>query len=436
MQRLEAMDIKGEARIGIYSRSVTFKGDILKDTAGETNNDEQVLNTQIKTDIEDINKSKDRALFDFRNKRDNFGKLERENYSLSSYDRRQLRTLAYQRPWEHNRLYFTAGRFPLPEANLIANDGAEVGYRGSKANRYGLFAGQGAKDIIRPLYVDPETRTLPSSQAGVYFAQEEKDGPEESSYMTHALAQAPSYELTATEARSYYYHQGMWTFGETDRIGSLVHYDVSPKSSLRRAYLSYFRTVDRWRAGGYFQQTSTEDYLIKQTLQDTLQPSTVRVLDLEWRYRVTQTMAMDASFARATRSADGLSRTEYALGLLFPRLLSDNTSSRLQFGKRSNYQSQDQFIKLGFDYFGKEFSLGLSHLINTQDFSNSPDNKQSISTIDAGIFLSDDIRSALAYEIEKDNKVDAKAFFLMVGYRFGSGSVSGIRTRPARFEEL
>ncbi len=342
---LLAVDVKGDARLGLYSRTVEFQGDLLQQTAGETNNDEQVINAQLKLDLENLDDSKDRFLFDFRDKRDNFGKLERENFRLTSYDRRQLRVAAFQRPWESNRLYFTLGRFSLPEANILANDGAELGYRGSKTGRYGLFAGQGAKDLIRPLYVDPDTRAIPSTQAGAYYTIEKKE-EDESSYHSHALAQAPSYEITDAQNHAYYYQQGLWTFDRRHRISTLVHFDFSPKSNLRRGYASYYYQTEKLRVGGYVQQTNSEDYLLKQTMQDNLAPSSVRTLNADLRYFLNKNIAFDLGLNQGTRAQDGLARQEVILGVALHRILGDSSSTRAQYGTRKNFQSEDKIIRL------------------------------------------------------------------------------------------
>ncbi|WP_218109975.1 hypothetical protein [Oligoflexus tunisiensis] len=432
---LQAAEFKGDARIGHYSRQVEFKGAYLGQTAGETNNDEQVINLQLKASAEDLNDSGDRFIFDFRDKRDGFGKLERENLLLSNYERRQLRLAAYQRPWESNRTYFTVGRFSLPEANIIANDGAEFGYRTSRSSRYGAFAGQGAKDIIAPLYVDPDTRDISTTQFGAYYNYESKDTPEDSSYLTNAVAQAPTYDITDADSHLYYYQQGLFTFGGNHRIGSLVQFDFAPKSSLRRGYLSYYYQTERLRAGGYLNQTTTEDYLIKQVIQDVLVPSSVRTIDLDARYRLSSAMSVDVSASQGTRTVDGKVRTEYTAGLLFPRVLGDTSSTRLQVGTRQNFLSKDNFTKIAYDYWGATLSVGLSYTLSTEDYDDGTTNKRTIMMVDAGIFVLDDIRGALGYELESDSKVDASALFIMFGYKFGK-SASSPRTRPARFEEM
>ncbi|MCX6130946.1 MAG: hypothetical protein NTX25_18050 [Proteobacteria bacterium] len=432
----EAYEYDGDARLGYLTRQVEFKGDFLNQTNGETHNDEQVLNAQLKLNIEDLSSNKDRVLFDFRDKRDNFGKLERENLRLINYDRRQLRLLAFERPWESNRHFFSLGRFALPEANILANDGAEYGYRSSKALRYGIFAGQAPKNIISPLYVDPETRSLSGVQAGAYLNFEHKEGFEDSTYFSSAIAEAPTYDVTDAENHAYYYQKGMWTVGGFHRYSSLIHYDFTPKSSLRRAYLSYAFQAEKLRAGGSFQQTNTEDYLIKQVIQDTLAPSAVQSFNLDLRYLISNHLSIDLASSEGRRTSDGLKRTENALGLLFPRLLGDSSSVRLQLGVRANFQSHDKFSKISYDFYARSFSIGLSYMIVDENYDDGTTNKRTIANLDGGFFLFDDIRGSVGYELENDSKVNASALLMMLGYRFGAGSLSAPRTKPARFEEI
>lgn|GEM_PF-5312601 len=428
----QSMDTRGQIRIGAYTRTVTFKEAVL----GETNNDEYVISSQVKLDLLNLTEDRGQVLFEVRDKIDNFGKLERENLRLTSYNRFQVRTAAYRKPWENNRFYYTVGRFQLSEANIRSHDGAELGYRYSREIRTGLFVGQGPEDILTPLYVDPETQSVNNMQAGAYVTYDTKVGAEDSSYLTQAIAQAPSYDITDAENHAYYYQQGMWTFTPTHRLVTQVLYDVSPNSQLRRGYVSYTYLTEKYRAMSYFQQTTTEDYLIKQTLEDSLVPSAVQSLNFELRHRYSPTFSLDYSLSYGRRSADGLTRTEYALGTLFPRLFSSSGSARAQFGIRNNFQSKENFLKVGYDYWSRSFGLGVSHVINNENYEDGTKNTRQISLIDMGFFFFDDFRGSLGYQREQDKSVQANAMFVMVGYRFGSGAVSPVRTKPARFEAI
>lgn len=429
---LEAAVTRGQVRAGYSSRGVEFNQPV----AGEVSNDESVISLQARVDVSELNESDDRFLLDVRDKYDSYGKLERQNLRLSSYNRLILRSAAYQRPWESNRLYFTVGRFSLPEANVMAHDGVDFGYRYTRATRIGLFGGQGPEDVLTPLYVDPNTTQVNSTQLGSYVTYEDKEGVEDSTHMTNAVVMAPTYLITDADSHLYFYHQSMMTFSSVHRVMGIVQQDLSPSSSLRRAYGSYTYFTERYRGTVALQQTSTEDYLIKQTLQDNLAPSSVRSLDLSFRQRLSPTLALDYSASYGSRSDDGKTRTELAFGVFLPKLMSESGSAKAQVGTRSNFTSSDQFVKVGYDYWSKSFGGGLSHLVVMEDYESGEKNTRQITSIDGGFYLSDHIRGTAGYQLEQDNQVSANALFLMVGYRFGVGSVSPVHTKPPRFESF
>jgi hypothetical protein len=431
--RAHAAEIRGQVRTGAYTRQVTFKESFF----GETSNDEHVVSGQLRLDLLKLNDNEDRVLFNGSDKFDNFGKLNRNNLNLTSYNRFQLRTAAYQRPWEKNPVYFTVGRFALPEANIFANDGMEAGYRLGNSTRLGIFGGQGPKDVLTPLYVDPTIQdSIKSTQLGAYVSYENKENFDDSSYFTQAIGQAPTYNITDTQSHTYYYQRGMWLFTPVHRLLTLVHYDFSPRSTLRRGYASYTYLTDDIRATGYIQQTNTEDYLINQTLQESLKPSPVQNVNLEARHRLSPTFSIDYKLSFGKRTIDSKKQNEYAFGFLFPGLLSESGSGRTQLGIRDNFQSREKFFRVGYDYWSDTFSIQFSHLINKEDYEDGTANLRQVSFVDGASYLSDNLRASLGYQHEEDSKVSANAFFLMIGYRFGSGSVSSGRLKPAKFESI
>lgn len=434
----QAFEYQGQVRSGIFTRHARFEEPI----AGESTNDESVYYGQLKLNLFDFNKSQDEIVFDARDKVDNYGKLERENLRLGTYNEFQIRHLAYQRPWENNRLYFKAGRFPLREANVLANDGAEVGYRVSRDSRIGLFGGQAPKNIITPLYVDPDTREIPNTQGGLYYVYEKKEGFQRSLYTTNSFGSTPTYNLTETENHTSFYHFGLWQLSSAHRLSSMLQQDFSPESSLRRAYLTYTFFGLNLRANASVNQTNTEDYLIKQSLLDPLPPSPVQTYMADIRYRLHPRLSLDLSSSFSRRSLDSKTSSEVAFGVISPKFLLANGSIRAQYGVRDNYLSADNFARVGYDYWNQYFSLSLSHLISKEVYeaeegeeAEEPNTRQ-ISVVEGGFYLSESLRGSLSYQVEKDDQVTADAFFLMVGYRFGSGSVSPVRTKLSPWEEI
>ncbi len=428
----KAIGVVGNFRLGLYSRTVEFDPAI----NGDTSNDEQVVSAQLKMDVNDFDSYNDTFVIDMRDKMDSYGKLDSQNLSLQNYNRFQVREMAFKRPWEYNRFYFTLGRFSLTEANIIDNDGVELGYRFSKQSRLGLFGGMAPKDVITPYYVSPTTQSVNNVQGGLYYSYEKRSGVESSLYSNNALAMSPTYDITDKKSHSYFYHMAVWNVNPQHRLSSYLVQDFAPTASMRRASLSHSYTTTKLKTNLSLIQSNSEDYLVQRDLLDPLAPSSEQLVRFDLRHKTFPGLNLDLQAGIGNRSADKKSSSEYALGLIFPKFIAKSGSARVQYGIRNNYYSKDSYVRGGYDFWHESFSASLIHTILQQTYDTGLKNTRQITMIDAGFFLSDRIRGALAYQIEKDDRLSASAFFLMIGYRFGTGAASPIRTRPALFEEI
>ena len=427
-----AMEFKGQLRVGAFTRTVS-----LSEQAGESSNDEYIMSGQVHLEAYELNGDNDQIILEARDKVDNFGKLERENLRLTTYNRMQLRTFAYQRPFEFNKTYFSLGRFSLPEANLLVHDGLEVGYRFSKNTRAGFYAGLGPKDILTPLYVDPlSERSSSGLQAGAYVTYDRKEGAEDSSYLTQGFGKAPTYDLTDAEDHMSYFQQGLWTFSAANRLSSLVLFDVQPASKLRRGSLAYTYLSENLRTTASVQQTDTEDYLLKQEVQDALLPSAVQSVALDVRQRTSSHLSFDYLLRYGRRAADSLTQDELGVGILKHEFLGKSDSVRFQLALRRNFTSRDRIYRLAYDYWSRSLSIGLSHVMTQLSYDSGRNDTRQDTSLDAGFFLSDKLRGSLGIQREADSLVSANALFFMVGYRFGGGSASPVRQKPALFESM
>lgn len=428
-----AFSVLGNLRVGGYTRAVEFE----ETSNGDATNDEQVLSAQLKMDITDFDSQNDAFVIDLRDKIDSYGRLDTQNLSLDTYNRFQVRELAFKRPWEDNKFYFTLGRFSLAEANILDNDGGEFGYRFSKQSRLGLFGGMAPKDVITPYYVTPNTDSVNNAQAGLYYSYEKKNGLERSLYTNNALAMGPTYNLTDKKSHTYFYHMAIWNMTAQNRISSYLQQDFVPKAGLRRASLSHSFYNPKFETSLSLIQTNTEDYLIQQDILDSLAPSGEQQLRFDLRHRIFAFLNFDYLLAFSKREADGKAQSEYALGLIVPKLLSNSGSARAQYGIRNNYFSKDRYFRVGYDFWNKFFSASLMHTVIDMEYEDTGlKNTRQVSTVDGGFFLNERVRASVAYQREQDAVLSASALFLMVGYRFGSGPAAPIRTRPAPFEEI
>ncbi len=431
-QSAKAVEASGQVRVGGYTRSVEFAEPI----DGESSNDEKVYSAQLRMSIYDFSSHDDTVQIDLRDKVDNYGALNSENLTLENYNRFQAREVAYKRPWESNRLYFTLGRFSLIEANVLDNDGAEVGYRMSRDMRFGLFGGQAPKDVITPYYVNPGVKSVSDTQGGVYLSYDKKNGLERELYTNNAIAIAPTYNLTDKDSHTYFYHMALWEISQQHRISSFVQHDFVPTSALRRANITYTYTGEKVKSNVSLLQTNTEDYLIRRDILDPLAPSPVQTLSFDLRHRMLPGLSVDYSADYSRRTVDGKNETGVALGVILPKLLVSTGSFRAQYGMRNNYLSKDKYIRGGYEYWNQNFSISLIHTASQEDYEDGFVNHRQVTNLDAGFFLNDRIRGSLGYQREKDDKVSANALFVMLGYRFGKGTVAPVRTKPALFEEI
>ena len=432
--RAYAVDVLGTARVGAYTRTVQFIDEI----NGETNNDENVFSAQLKAEIYDFNSRDDTFVMDIRDKVDTFGKLDQQNLSLETYNRLQIREMAYKRPWETNRIYFSLGRFSLIEAAIIDNDGAEIGYRFSRSLRFGLFGGQAPKDVVTPYYINPDDAAeVNSTQGGLYVSYEKKSGFERSIYTNNAVAISPTYNITDEQSHTYFFHMGLWNLTPSNRISTYLIQDLVPTSSLRRGSVSHQYLGVKLKTSLSFAQTNTEDYLIRRDLLDELLPSSEQAINLDIRHRMFSMLSVDYSAGFSKRSADGKTANDFALGIILPKFLLATGSLRAQFGQRTGYTSEGTFIRAGYEYWNQTFSASLIHTVRNDTYEEDQfKTTRQITDVDAGIFLSDRLRGSVGFQREADERLSATAFFMMVGYRFGVGSVAPVRQKPSLFEEI
>ena len=397
--------------MGSYSRAVEFEVPI----NGETSNDEKAYSAELKLNVYDFSSHEDNIIVDIRDKVDNYGKLETSNLTLDSYNRVQVRELAYKRPWETNRFYFTFGRFSLSEANILDNDGVELGLHFSRNTRLGLFGGQAPKDIITPYYVNPDTSDVNNAQAGLYYSYEKKNGFERSVYTNNALALAPTYNLTDKKSHTYFFHMALWNMNSNNRLSTYLQQDFVPTSSLRRLSVTHSYFDPNFHTNLSLSQTNTEDYLIQQDILDPLPPSPEQSVRFDLRQRVFAQLSLDYSAGYSRRVEDTKTMSEYALGVIVPKLLVSTGSFRAQYGIRNNYFSKDRYIRGGYDYWNQFFSLSLIHTVIASEYDDKTKNNRQITNIDGGFYVSDRFRGALGYQREKDDKLSASAFFVMLG---------------------
>ena len=430
--RLSAVEYSGGLRVGGVSSKSDFPGDL----QGETN-DVQVISSRLNLDLDDLTRSDDYLHFDIRDRYDFFGKAESEVQSLGSQNTLQVREAAYRRPWQRNRHYFSAGRFRLDEAGVLANDGAEYGYRLSRYGRIGLFIGLAPEDIVKPASIEADVRGFDANQGGVYHSYDKKsESGTGSIYMNNAITQAPSFELNEFINRVFYFHQGNYLINQSHRLSSYFNFDLAPSTSLRRGYLSYGYYSQRHRARVALSRITAEDYRTKQNVLDDLEPSTLTGLSGTYQYRFSSALQARSSFGYDKRSVDGLAATDFSVGLNYNGLLKKKLSLGLRYGGRDDFLSDDSYYQLLASFYSDYLSLNFQYGAESRSYDDGSELNPTTIYGELAFFFGQKVRGSLAYSMTDAEDRNITTAFLMVGYRFGSDSVAPVRRRTPNFEEL
>jgi hypothetical protein len=426
--------VKGQFRLGGYSSQVKLD----EDPQGLGHNDSSVISSRLHLDLIRLNRSGDEVTIDIRDDYDFFGKSDRELLELQAENQLEIREAAYRNPWEYNRLYYTVGRFTLPEANIYTNDGAEVGYRLTRASRVGGFLGVANEDIVSPDTVTPDYRGFNGNQGGIYYIYENKGSRfRDSTYMTNAIAQSPTFELNDFRNKVYFYHMSLFYLGSSHRFSNHVNFDIQPESHLRQAYLSYQYQSMRYRFNTYFNRLSAEDYRLQQDIQDSLAPSVVDTLSADFIQRLDPALSLEYKARLSQRSTDSLKRLLLLVGSRYRGLSRGRMSVGGFVGSRQNYLSDDLLIDLQFDYFQQNYSVHIDQEISTRDYRDRDVSLTETKTYgELAFYFSDSFRGSAAYSLAQNEQATVNTLYVMMGYYFGRGTTSPLRRIAPAFEGL
>ncbi|MFW7378680.1 MAG: hypothetical protein ACOH5I_07735 [Oligoflexus sp.] len=430
----QGFEVKGQFRAGGYSSQVK----LLDDISGLGNNDASVISNRLNMNFYQFNQSQDEINLDFRDRYNFFGKADREILELKDENTFEARELAYRRPWQKHRLYFTAGRYIPKEAGLITNDGADVGYRLTRDHRIGAFAGIADQSLITPPSIQPDTRGYNGTQGGAYWVYDRSDSRRmDATYMTNAIAQAPTAELIEFVNKVQFYHLSLFQLGPQHRLSNHFNLDLAPDPKLRQAYISYHYYSPRYRLTSYYNRISPEENRILKEIQDDLVPSTVDMLSANLIQRLSSVLSLEYRLQLGRRAADGKQRQVLAVGSRYLGFLRGRMALGGLFGLRNNYQSSDQYIDLKLDFYQSKWSVHLEQgLANKAYEAGGPKLFETRTAGELAFYFGERLRGSAAFSQTKNEQVEVTTMFLMIGYYFGTGTTSPIRSISPIFEGI
>ena len=423
----------GHARIGVISSTVSYSEPIQE----ETSNDVTAISSRLYLLGEGVYKKNDEVVVDIRDKYDFFGTSDAALLTFEPKNTLKIRQLAYRQPWQQNRTFYTAGRFSIPEAGIISNDGGSYGYRLSRRLRIAGFLGIAPEDVVSPVSVSAETRGFDGNQGGVYAVyQKENVARMDTMYLVNALAQAPSFELDEFVNHVYFFHQGLMNFGQKHRVSTFLNTDIMPSFSIRQAHITHGFYPSRYRVRSSLTRITAEDYRLKKDIRDDLEPSTLTTLKSKAKYRFDRDTNFDLGLEYGQRAADGLSKTVIEFGATYRKLMKRRLILGAHYGIKNNYLSDDNYLKVSSLYYQNLYSVAASFSMVTENFDSGESVNPTIISLEGSYYRSDKLRGSLSYSMSSAADRSVNTMMLSVAYNIGTVSTSPTRRRAANFEDL
>jgi hypothetical protein len=359
---------------------------------------------------------------DVRDKHDFFDKLDAERLQLTASNTLQLRQLALRANNETGSLYADIGRFPIPEAGDVNTDGAEVGYRWTPSWRTSIFGGLNPKRQGQTyLQYNPDSNVL-----GAYtLFQPRNQGWNTSTYVSNAIV---TEQVSGHQDRLYFYNNFIYQWNSPNQIAGVLYLDFVPRTYVQTALLTFhLQETQKVSTTASVIATDVIEYTRRRGILETLPASPYREGSASLRQIVSSGLQLDYSTSYGMRQADGLHKTEFALGPIFPTIINPHFQAKGSFGYRWNFTAQEEFLKLGISYFSKDWEVGLDQEIGYRLEASGLVYHPDVTEVSVARYLSRALYATVSVERGSMETVSVLSGFFKLGLRVGSRDVAPLR---------
>jgi hypothetical protein len=380
---------------------------------------------------------RDRLIVDVRDKHDFYGAQDRELLELTSKNTLLVRQLAYTKPWQYNRFFYSVGRFEMFDAGVYANDGISFGYRINREHRIGALAGIADKTLIAPRGFISDDSDYNGQQAGLFWIYESaKNKDTNSTYLSQSIITGPTVELD-DQANNLRYHQlGIFHVAGTQRYTSLFDIDITPKANLRKAIFSLGVYENRYRFESSYRRIHQDDFRLEQDIREDLKPSKLQSLSARFIDRFSPRFSMEYNTLLSHRVDDSLFSYDLGLGVRYRDFISKSMSIGLLGGYRDHYLSRDTYAKLKIDYYSSDLGIHITEIYRQETYDDSEKVLNPLITrAELSFYLNEKIRGSAALNYTTDKELSILSAYVMIAYHF-TGKTSHVRTLPAEFDSL
>ena len=418
----QAYDYAGHLLTGAYFAHETFPAAV----GGSKDNDQLIFSNRAYLDVSKIGPSQYEFVTDVRDNHDFFDKVDTARLNLSGQNKFRLRLLALKDPGNIHPYFWAVGRFLPGNNGVIYNDGAEVGYKVTRSNSVGAFAGR------RPRVNDERTAQAGTAalQAGVYDVyQNESATWNDGKYSSNMLVYAPRAFVHDEPTPSLdYINQSFLHFGPNDRLSTYLDLATRPAVKAEDALVTYDHRFNQELSSSLsYTRIDLTEYKNSRDIFETLSASSYQQLRLQSRYKLPWSARLDGHILYGERYLDHLRRIEVAAGPMFSKLLGGHATISHVLGYRRNFLSNDWFLNNNMTHYSEaweiagDVKLGLRH----------QDKGENLHPVTCGLSLGhvfvESVLATIGAEYAHDEKTTISSGILTVGYRFGSREFSPLR---------
>lgn len=448
----QAYDYAGRLALGIYQSKEQFT----EPSAGSATNDQGKVLASAYLDLTKIGPFSNQITIDFRDRYEQFGAIDAAAPRLIPSNEPQLRQLAVKNPYMSGKLYWAIGRFPVVDAAVLGNDGAEFGYRIAPQFKLGIFGG------LHPEHRNDKTLALSEEdqQLGAYLVFDDP-GREWTRHMyaaTAIVSRTPAViaakEVPADDAEldpvaelenrdadrqpeMFWYTNLIYQPSERRRVTYISHIDLAPTAAARNVWLAWQERLQPRVTGRVsLLHIDLTEYEKQRDIRDRLPGSTFTVAKFNSRFNLNNDYMAEGEVSQGSRGYDSKSRTEFLGKIVAGRLASGALSAFVGAGYRQNFTSKDMILRAGGTYYTKALELSLTQ----QYLSEARDDGQTlhplITGVSAGAMLGRNLIASVGGEYAKDEEVTIMSALLTLGYRFTNAHLTPIRSTPPPLERL
>jgi hypothetical protein len=448
-----AIDYNGRVSTGVYQSKEEF----VEPSAGSVTNDQGKVLASAYLDLTKVGPYGNQITIDFRDKFEQFGAVDEASPRLIASNEPQLRQLAVKYPYMTGDLYWAVGRFPVVDAAVLGNDGAEFGYRVQPRLKLGVFGG------LHPEHRDGKTLAVAEEdkQFGAYAVFEERgrEWTRNTYVATAVVARQPTIveaaaaededpaaeptpeELAALEAEPqdemFWYTNAVYQPSEARRVSVVSHVDFAPASALRNVWASWQERIQpkvTTRASVF--HLDLNEYEKQRDIRDRLPGSTYTQAKVTGRFTVNSNLIFEVDLGQGSRGYDSKSKTEVFAKAVMSRLAGGAVSAFGGAGYRSNFTSQDMVFKGGATFYARSFEVSLTQQYISETHDDGRALHPLITGASIGALLGQQVIASAGVEYAKDEEVTLMSGLFTLGYRFTNAQPTPVRRSSPPVERL